>query len=87
MTERKNEESLAERSLKLERVFEAPRALVFEACSKKEHVDQWMCPNGFTIPTSSGDFRVGGKWRSDMRAPTARLTRWRAFTRRLWSMS
>jgi uncharacterized protein YndB with AHSA1/START domain len=69
MTERKNEETLAERSLKLERIFEAPRALVFEACSKKEHVDQWMCPNGFTIPTSSGDFRVGGKWRSDMRAP------------------
>ena len=46
MTERKNEESLADRSLKLERVFDAPRALVFEACWKKEHIDQWMCPNG-----------------------------------------
>jgi uncharacterized protein YndB with AHSA1/START domain len=69
MAERKSEESVADRSLKLERVFEAPRALVFEACSKKEHIDRWMCPNGFTIPSSSGEFRVGGKWRSDMRSP------------------
>jgi len=68
MTERKNEESLADRSLKLERVFDAPRALVFEACSKTEHINRWMCPNGFTIPMSTGDFRVGGKWRSDMRS-------------------
>ncbi len=69
MAERKNEESLADRSLKLERVFDAPRQLVFEACSKKEHIERWMCPKGFTIPTSSGDFRVCGKWRSDMRSP------------------
>jgi uncharacterized protein YndB with AHSA1/START domain len=69
MSERKNEESLADRSLKLERVFEAPRALVFEACSKKEHMDRWMCPNGLTIPESGGEFRVGGKWHSNMRSP------------------
>jgi uncharacterized protein YndB with AHSA1/START domain len=68
MAERKNEESLADRSLKLERVFEAPRALVFEACSKKEHIDRWMCPANFTITSSSGDFRVGGKWHSNMRS-------------------
>jgi uncharacterized protein YndB with AHSA1/START domain len=69
MVETKNEESLVERSLKLERVFDAPRALVYEACSKKEHMDRWMCPNGFTIPFSSGDFHVGGKWQSRMIAP------------------
>ncbi len=69
MAESKSEVSPADLSLKLERVFDAPRALVFEACSKKEHINRWMCPNGFTIPESSGDFRVGGKWRSDMRSP------------------
>jgi uncharacterized protein YndB with AHSA1/START domain len=76
MAERKNEEpqqelvtSLSERWLKLERIFDAPRALVFEACSKKEHMDRWMCPNGFTIPDSGGEFRVGGKWYSNMLAP------------------
>jgi uncharacterized protein YndB with AHSA1/START domain len=73
MSERKNEESLADRSLKLERVFEAPRALVYEACSKKEHMDRWMCPNGFTTPTSHGEFRVGGKWSSTMKAPDGEL--------------
>ncbi len=73
MGERKNEESLADRSLKLERVFDAPRALVFEACSKKEHIDRWMCPNGFTIPSSHGEFRVGGKWHSDMLSPKGEL--------------
>ena len=60
MVERKNDESLADRSLKLERVFDAPRALVFEVCSKTEHINRWMCPKGFTIPSSTGDFRVGG---------------------------
>ena len=69
MVESKSEESLAERSLKLERVVAAPRALVFEACSKKEHIDRWMCPNGFTVPHSSGEFRVGGKWHHKMIAP------------------
>lgn len=69
MAERKSEESLADRSLKLERVFDAPRKLVFEACSRKEHIDRWMCPNNFTIASSGGDFRVGGKWHTDMRAP------------------
>jgi len=68
MAERKSEEALADRSLKLERVFDAPRALVFEACSKTEHINRWMCPTGFTIPSSTGDFRVGGKWRSNMQA-------------------
>jgi uncharacterized protein YndB with AHSA1/START domain len=69
MVETKNEEPLADRSLKLERVFNAPRALVFEACSKKEHIDRWMCPNGFTVPASSGEFRVGGQWYQKMLAP------------------
>jgi uncharacterized protein YndB with AHSA1/START domain len=69
MSERKTAEPPANLSLKLERVFHAPRALVFEACSKKEHLDQWMCPNGFTIASSSGDFRVGGKWNSRMLSP------------------
>src|SRR5271155_4088697 len=55
--------------LKLVRVFDAPRHLVFEACTQKEHIDQWMCPNGFTIPSSGGDFREGGKWHSLMISP------------------
>ena len=56
-------------SLVLTRVFAAPRKLVFEACTQKEHLDQWMAPRGFTIPSSGGDFREGGKWYCLMIAP------------------
>jgi uncharacterized protein YndB with AHSA1/START domain len=51
MTKTENDlmEKTADRTLKLTRVFNAPRRLVFEACTKKEHIDQWMCPIGFTM--------------------------------------
>jgi uncharacterized protein YndB with AHSA1/START domain len=68
MTETKNNlmEKPADRTLKLTRVFNAPRRLVFEACTKKEHIDQWMCPNGFSMHSSNADLREGGKWHSLM---------------------
>jgi uncharacterized protein YndB with AHSA1/START domain len=52
----------AERSLTITRIFDAPRHLVFEAWTKKEHLDQWCAPDGFTIPSSGGDLRPGGAW-------------------------
>ncbi|MEJ0001042.1 MAG: SRPBCC domain-containing protein [Verrucomicrobiota bacterium] len=55
--------------LSLTRVFAAPRELVFEACTKKEHMDRWMCPHGFTIPESGGELRAGGSWHCVMIAP------------------
>jgi len=62
-------ESPADRSLVLTRVFDAPRKLVFEACTKKEHLDRWMAPRGFTVPSSGGDLREGGAWHCLMIAP------------------
>jgi len=59
----------ADRSLVLTRVFDAPRHLVFAAWTDKEHIDRWMAPRGFTIPSSEGDLRPGGKWRCLMIAP------------------
>jgi uncharacterized protein YndB with AHSA1/START domain len=59
----------ADRILVITRVFDAPRSLVFEAWTTKEHLDQWCAPRGFTIPQSGGEFRPGGPWRSCMRAP------------------
>ncbi len=71
MTERKNNppEAPADRSLVLTRVFDAPRPLVFQAWTQKEHLDRWCAPHDFTIPSSGGDFRVGGKWHTLMIAP------------------
>jgi uncharacterized protein YndB with AHSA1/START domain len=59
----------ADRVLVITRVFDAPRRLVFEAWTTKEHLDRWCAPRGFTIPWSEGDLRVGGPWRSCMRSP------------------
>ena len=56
------------RELIITRVFDAPRALVFEAWTKSEHLVNWFCPNGFTLPVCEIDFRVGGIFRICMRA-------------------
>jgi uncharacterized protein YndB with AHSA1/START domain len=56
-------------TLTLTRVFDAPRQLVFEAWTQKEHLDKWCCPRGFTIASSEGEPRPGGKWHTRMIAP------------------
>ena len=68
ITENKPATTRENRILKLSRVFDAPRHTVFEAWTKKEHVDQWCAPYGFSIPFSEGDVRPGGAWRSTMRS-------------------
>ncbi|HEU4456833.1 MAG TPA: SRPBCC family protein [Longimicrobium sp.] len=59
----------AEREIVLSRVFDAPRALVFDAWTRPEHIAQWWGPRGFTTTTHSMDFRVGGVWRFVMHGP------------------
>jgi uncharacterized protein YndB with AHSA1/START domain len=59
----------ADRVLVITRVFDAPRSLVFEAWTAKEHLDQWCAPHGFTILWSEGELRPGGSWRCCMRSP------------------
>ena len=51
------------------RVFDAPRALVWEAWTNPKYVMQWWGPKGFTAPFCEMDFRVGGKFRCCMRTP------------------
>src|SRR6266852_708517 len=57
------------RELIITRIFDAPRALVFEAWTKPEHIVHWFGPNGFTLPVCEMDFRTGGSYRLCMRAP------------------
>ena len=59
----------ADLTLVLERVFDAPRHLVFEAWTKQEHLIQWCAPEGFTIPEAHGEFREGGEWYTLMISP------------------
>lgn len=57
------------RELVIERVFNAPRELVFEVWTKPEHLVKWWGPSEFTLPHCTADFRVGGAYRFCMRSP------------------
>jgi uncharacterized protein YndB with AHSA1/START domain len=61
----------SDRAIRLTRLFNAPRALVFEAMTRPEHVRQWWgrLGEGYSVPVCEIDFRVGGKWRFVNRHP------------------
>jgi len=51
------------------RVVDAPRALVFEAFTKCEHLKRWMGPKNLTMVSCDTDLRPGGRYRFVFRAP------------------
>jgi uncharacterized protein YndB with AHSA1/START domain len=53
----------------MQRVFDAPRRLVFEAWSKAEYLSRWFAPAPLTTPRCEIDFRPGGVFRLAMRMP------------------
>jgi uncharacterized protein YndB with AHSA1/START domain len=57
-----------DRELVIERVFEAPRELVFRAFTEIEMALHWMGPREFPMTYLEGDLRVGGKWRGCLKA-------------------
>lgn len=61
--------ALAEREITIERVFDAPRDIVFKAWTDPKQLAQWWGPKGFTNPVCEFDARVGGAIRIHMRAP------------------
>jgi uncharacterized protein YndB with AHSA1/START domain len=54
------EEDVEDASLTMERTFNAPRDLVFAACTEAEHLQKWFGPKGFTIKVAQMDLRAGG---------------------------
>jgi uncharacterized protein YndB with AHSA1/START domain len=55
--------------LNITRIFDAPRALVFEVWAKPEHLVRWWGPKDFTLPVCNMDFRPGGIFSYIMRGP------------------
>ena len=52
------------------RTFDAPRELVFDAFTKREHLDRWQgAPMGMTVTVEKSDIRPGGAFRICMHAP------------------
>jgi uncharacterized protein YndB with AHSA1/START domain len=65
----KNESSTADREIGATRVFDAPRALVWEAWTNPKHVAHWWGPNGFTNTIHEMNVVPGGVWRFMMHGP------------------
>ena len=59
----------ATREVTLTRVFDAPRAMVWNAWIDPKQMAQWWGPHHFTNPRCELDVRPGGAIRIDMRAP------------------
>lgn len=51
-----------DKTLTLERIFNAPRELVFHAFSEEKHLKHWWGPRGWGMPVCNVDFRIGGVW-------------------------
>jgi len=60
-----------DREIRLTRLFDAPRELVWEAMSKPEHVKRWWgaLDDEHWMSVCEIDFRVGGAWRFVGRGP------------------
>lgn len=52
-----------------ERLFDAPRSLVWNVWTTPEHLAQWWGPKGWTLPVCEVDLRPGGVWLYCMRGP------------------
>ncbi len=59
----------AERTMVLQKVIQAPRALVWGAWMNEETLPQWWGPEGFSCRTQRIDLREGGEWVFDMIGP------------------
>jgi uncharacterized protein YndB with AHSA1/START domain len=60
----------SDREVRVTRVFDAPRTLIWDCHTKPELLRRWLLgPDGWTMPVCEIDLRVGGQyrymWRSD----------------------
>lgn len=59
----------ADREISTERIFDAPRQLVWKVWTDPRHIEQWWGPIGFTTTTKEFDLRPGGVWNHIMHGP------------------
>lgn len=73
MTEKTgSEDTLADRTVEISRVIDAPPHLVFEAHTSPEHVKRWYGPKGWPLTLCEMDFCEGGRYRFAMTGPDGR---------------
>ncbi len=60
---------MAQKTIHITRVFDAPRERVWKAFTDPNEVKKWWGPKNFTAPSIEIDFKVGGKYVYCMRGP------------------
>jgi uncharacterized protein YndB with AHSA1/START domain len=65
----------SDREIRMTRLFDAPRDLLFEAMTRPEHVTRWWgcLAQGYSVPVCEIDLRPGGAWRFVNRTPKGEL--------------
>ena len=62
-----------DRTVTIERLFDAPISTVWKAWTQPEHISHWWGPKGMEIEIVEHDFKVGGKWKYTMPMPDGKL--------------
>lgn len=60
---------MAQKTITITRIFDAPRARVWEVWTNPEHLKKWWGPKDFTAPVIKNDLRTGGKFLYAMHGP------------------
>lgn len=64
-----SQDDIPDREIVIERVFDAPRKLVWDVWTEPKHITQWWGPRGYSARVPLLDFKPGGKWQYIMVAP------------------
>ena len=61
----------SDREIKMTRLFDAPRRVIFDAMSNPAHITRWWgrLGPGYSVPVCEVDLRAGGAWRFVNRTP------------------
>lgn len=63
----------ADTAVRMTRLLRAPPATVFEALTRPELLQRWMCPEIYTVARVEADARPGGRFRIEMQRPDGGL--------------
>ncbi|WP_299556259.1 SRPBCC domain-containing protein [Seonamhaeicola sp.] len=61
--------NLESRTLTIEKTFNAPLKVVWDAWTQSEQIVKWWAPSGMEMKVSEHNFEVGGKWKYVMPMP------------------
>ena len=62
-----------DRTLTIDRTFEAPRSLLWEVWTHPDHISKWWGPPGMQTQVEQLDFKPGGKWKFIMIAKDGKV--------------